>query len=200
MRSEDKNTSIYWISRKPGLCCTSLNLKFSLNNSKSRSVRTFSITYCFFSGDSKNELIVKKFWFPKLHCFSWQVQVAKTPRNRVRGLGDLNIRDLLLMSPNIWLKFKIFGQVSHRRSARFVAHFVGQCSFDWFLVSSSFSKMITIWIDLKNCYLQITVPIIRLWVEWLLSFLFIWQEIPFVNSQESDRVLILLSVICRIID
>ncbi len=45
-----------------------------------------------------------------------------------------------------------------------------------------------------------TLPIIRLWVEWLFAFLFICQEWSFVNCRESHWVFIPQSVICRIID
>jgi hypothetical protein len=49
------------------------------------------------SRDSEKESTLKNFWFTKLHLFQWRVQVTITPRNRVRGLGDLYIRDPLVM-------------------------------------------------------------------------------------------------------
>jgi hypothetical protein len=61
--------------------------------------------------------------------------------------------------------FVFFFKSQSSMKCEICADFVGQCRFSWFLVSLSFSGMITIWTDLKNCYLQITVPIIRLgWV------------------------------------
>ncbi len=67
------------------------------NNSKSRDVRHFWTAYSFFSSDSEKESTLKKFWFPKLNFFQWQFQVAITPRNRVRCLEDLYIRDPLVI-------------------------------------------------------------------------------------------------------
>jgi hypothetical protein len=65
-------------------------------------VRILWNAYSFFLRDSEKESTFKNFWFPKLHCFQWRVQVTITPRNRIRGLGDLYIRDpLVVRSPNM---------------------------------------------------------------------------------------------------
>jgi hypothetical protein len=99
VRGREKNSNIFEIRKLKYVCILNFKKngtvlyksKFEIQSRITRKVEmleTFSITYSFFSGYSEKESIMKKFWFPKLHCFSWQVQVTKTPRNRVRGLGD----------------------------------------------------------------------------------------------------------------
>ncbi len=87
--------------------------KSKSNNSKSRDVRIFWTAYSFFLGDSEQESTFKKFWFPKSNFFQWRLQVAITPRKRVRCFEDIYIWDtLVIRSLNMWSKFKNFSPVS----------------------------------------------------------------------------------------